>query len=514
MHSLGKRIQLFLIVFLIAFSLSIEIPTCYMYKKEVDKTTKIEFDSYLNLIAQDLNKKYELLLKTENVEAYKEDFLNAIITNFEKVYIDENRCKDFCTLLIKDHKVVVAPKHHKIELTESEINNLYSMKKGVVRTENSQADIFFNFNNTWEIITAYYVPLIYKYKKIREMRTFLLVITTSVLLIFIIISNIFFKNITNSIIKLKLFAEDVASENFNTNLSIKGKNELSILGKTLVTMRDNLKEKINTLVNSREQIKKEIAIREDTEKKLKKAYEELEEKNKDLEEILYIVSHDLRAPIVNIVGFSDLLKDSCTKMSNILKEKIKENKKEFNNIEEYINFIKSSSSHLSRLIDGLLNFMKTGKVSLNKEILDMNQIIKEIIKGATYKIKEKNIEVTIKKLPNCYGDRYYITQLFQNVLNNAIKFGRDGIQSKIEISGKLQNNYSIYTIKDNGIGIDNESQKKIFDLFYKGTNKNDDGLGVGLTIVNRIVKRHNGKIEINSKLNKGTEVIIYLPDKE
>jgi signal transduction histidine kinase len=258
----------------------------------------------------------------------------------------------------------------------------------------------------------------------------------------------------------------------------------------------------------------------ESEMQLKKTLKTLEAKNEELQSIVYVASHDLRSPIVNIQGFSGELAIACKKLretitADELSDEDKNNVLSLldTNIPEAMDFIKSGSDKIANLLDGLLVVSRVGSVSLDIENICMQEMIEHILKTFEYQIRDKDISVTVSSLPECNGDRNQINQVFSNLVDNAIKYFDPDRKGSIEISGKTENSMSTYCVSDNGIGIRPEYQGKIFELFHRLDPYHDaEGEGLGLTIVRRIIDRHNGNIRVDSKPGKGCEFHVTLPN--
>jgi signal transduction histidine kinase len=244
---------------------------------------------------------------------------------------------------------------------------------------------------------------------------------------------------------------------------------------------------------------------------------ELMKKNKELEQVLYATSHDLRSPLVNIQGFAKELQASLQDLTSII------NRKEFpdslwnkcepilsDDVPESLDFILSSASKMDGLLSGLLTLSRVGRQKLTIRNLNMDTILADVISIFEYRIKEKDITIVTSELPNCRGDEVQINQLFSNLVGNAVKFIDSKRKPVITISGKKDKDNAVYSVKDNGIGISSNHQDKIFNLFHQ-LDPHIPGTGIGLAIVKQILNKHNGKIKIDSHPGKGTCFEISLP---
>ena len=264
----------------------------------------------------------------------------------------------------------------------------------------------------------------------------------------------------------------------------------------------------------------DITDRKRHEEERERLLNELSIKNKELESIIYVTSHDLRSPLVNIAGFSTEVKRSIKDVENkiedldISSEDINAIKNIFNNdISNFFPFIDRSIEKMDALIKGLLKYSRIGIVELNKENVDINELIDNILKTLNYEIKSNNVVVKVDKLENCVCDRDLINQVFTNLISNSIKYLSAKKSGLIKIHSFNTNEKNItYIIEDNGIGIAPEHNKKIFHLFHR-LNPEDGkkGEGLGLSIVKKVVELHHGKIWVESSLNKGSKFYVQLP---
>ena len=255
---------------------------------------------------------------------------------------------------------------------------------------------------------------------------------------------------------------------------------------------------------------------------IQKIQEEIKDKNKELENYLYVASHDLRSPLVNIQGFSQRFKKQSDAMKNAidqctLEPETKQGLDKLTNedIPKTLNFILSNVTKMETLISGLLQISRTGRVVMTIKKVNMNQLIKTIIAGANFQITELSAKVIVEDLPECYGDENLINQLFANIISNALKYRDPNRQLVIEIDSHAQFNKVIYSIKDTGIGIETRHLEKIWDVFYRVDPGSEvPGDGIGLNVVKRIVEKHKGKIWVESEVGKGSVFYIELQKNE
>lgn len=239
--------------------------------------------------------------------------------------------------------------------------------------------------------------------------------------------------------------------------------------------------------------------------------------NKELENYIYVASHDLRSPLVNIQGFSQRLQKQTLELQRITeKSKLEENdqlgiaKIVSEDMPKSLNFVQTNVTKMDRLINGLLQVSRTGRMSINPKQVDMYALISSIIGNYNFQLTEINAEVKIDQLISCYGDENLINQLFSNLISNAIKYRSVERKFKLEISSESHYNKVIYSIHDNGIGIHQKYHEKMWDVFFRVDSTNDEGDGVGLSIVKSIVDKHNGKIWLESEEGLGSIFYIEL----
>lgn len=246
---------------------------------------------------------------------------------------------------------------------------------------------------------------------------------------------------------------------------------------------------------------------------------ELEHINKELETLVFIASHDLRSPLINVIGFSKMLE----KEINSLADKIKtgdfpENfKYEIENtltvkFASPLNYINASALKMDALINGLLKLSRSGRIPLNLREIDMNELMRNVIDSAAFQISNAGAELIADNLPPCAGDYNQVLQVMSNILDNALKYKAPERKSVIRIYGETDGNKSRYIIEDNGIGIEQKNLEKVFNLFTRvDSDSKVEGEGVGLALARRIIERQRGKIYAESELGKGSRFIIELP---
>ena len=247
-------------------------------------------------------------------------------------------------------------------------------------------------------------------------------------------------------------------------------------------------------------IDKDITARRETEEQIQKLNTELNQRvfelgtaNKELESFSYSVSHDLRAPLRHVDGFTRILKEEYSQ--GIPADGVK-----------YLDRILAAANHMGHLVDDLLSLARIGRQEMKREKADMGELVKQAIAGIPPEPVERDIEWRIEPLPELYCDPGLIRLVLTNLLSNAAKFTRKQPVAIIEVGSGSINNLPTIFVRDNGVGFDPRYADKLFGVFQRLHRQEDfEGTGVGLATVQRIVRRHGGEIWAQSKPGCGAE---------
>lgn len=289
-------------------------------------------------------------------------------------------------------------------------------------------------------------------------------------------------------------------------------------------------------------VRRSAAMRDQAEARLRDANANLEttvdertadlrEANDEIQRFAYIVSHDLRSPLVNIMGFTSELEEmgrdifrrigslthvaaggpqvAASDAGEIALEGPDEKLSE--DFSEALGFIKSSIAKMDRLISAILNLTREGRREFEPVRIDVRELMEAIAATVAHQASEANAEIRIGELPDVTSDRLALEQIFSNLIDNAVKYLRNSEAGKITVRGRTKLGYAIYEVADNGRGIDAKDHQRIFDLFRRAGTQDKPGQGIGLAHVRALVRRLGGTMSVSSELNQGSTFTITLP---
>lgn len=253
----------------------------------------------------------------------------------------------------------------------------------------------------------------------------------------------------------------------------------------------------------------------------KKREEELRELNTDLETFAYITSHDLRAPLVNLKGFAGemehdiatvhaFLKHATTSLSPTEREKIQQIFEQ--NFPESLKFIQQSVDKMDVLTNAVLDLSRIGRRDFLMEPADVHAIAMRCLDNLAYELSQKEVQVELDQLPIIVSDPLALEQVFGNLLDNAVKYLHSSRKGMITISSEILGREIVFSIRDNGRGIDELDRQKVFEIFRRARNAGDErGMGMGLPYVKATLRKLGGRIWFESQLNEGTVFCVCLP---
>lgn len=263
----------------------------------------------------------------------------------------------------------------------------------------------------------------------------------------------------------------------------------------------------------------DITTRKDAEIQREILLHELAEKNNELKSIVYISSHDLRSPIINVLGFAAQVTEGVADARSLLASQ----SLPFNvhqdidrvlgdEVPQALGFIKNSAEKMNALVGALLKLSRIGALTLTIVRVDAGNLVRRLINAMQYQLQKTDAEVIVESLPTCMADEIQLSQVFSNLVDNALKYTQPGRKPVIRISGRKEGKEVVYSVADNGIGISPAYHSKIFELFHRlNPDETVAGEGVGLTIVSNIVTRHHGKVWLESKPGEGSTFFFTIP---
>jgi len=266
-------------------------------------------------------------------------------------------------------------------------------------------------------------------------------------------------------------------------------------------------------------ITRDITGRKHAEERLEHYSRELAQSNEELKRFAYIVSHDLRAPLVNLKGFAAELRSALETVRaaiDPLLPHMTEQKRATvhtafrEDIPEALNFIDASVTRMDHFISALLKLSRLGRAELNLEPINMDALVRETLETLAHRIEERKINVTIGPLPEVIADRTSMEQIMTNILNNAVLYLDPSRPGRIEIGGERHDDFVTYRVSDNGRGIAPQDMDKVFAPFRRAGKPDVPGEGMGLAYVQTLVRRHDGRIWCESELGVGTTFIFTI----
>jgi light-regulated signal transduction histidine kinase (bacteriophytochrome) len=227
---------------------------------------------------------------------------------------------------------------------------------------------------------------------------------------------------------------------------------------------------------------------------------QLESLNRELESFSYSISHDLRAPLRGIVGFTTILEEDYGNKFDDEARRI-------------TSIIKNNTLRMGHLIDDLLTFSRMGRQDIVKTNITTSAMIHDVIEDIVPAEKKDRIEWMVHDVPDVKGDINAMRQVWINLVSNAVKYSGNREHPKIEIGSFSENNHTTFFVKDNGVGFDEKYKEKLFKVFQRLHGADEfEGTGVGLAIVEKIVGKHGGKVFAEGRVNEGATFYFELPN--
>ncbi len=235
---------------------------------------------------------------------------------------------------------------------------------------------------------------------------------------------------------------------------------------------------------------RDVTDRRQIEQKLREHAEELEHSNEEWERFAHVISHDLKEPIRMVNSYLQLLEERHGDQLD-------------GDAEEFVTYAVQGARRMSHLIDGLLAYSRLDRKSGEFEPVDASEIVDEVLDGLSLRVEETGAQIEVDDLPVVRGDAAQLGQVFQNLLENALKFSGDQAP-RVAIYTDREGEMARFHVEDDGVGIDPGHQERIFDIFQGSLEEDGGGRGIGLSVCKRIVERHGGDMGVESAPGEGS----------
>jgi len=327
------------------------------------------------------------------------------------------------------------------------------------------------------------------------------------------------QDIINAMLEEEVMERQVAQEALleaNANLEARVKERTNQLQEINATLEEEIMERQaaeDALQGSRDA----LLVHE---QQLEYYSEEVAATNTELKSFVNTIAHDFRSPMVNLMGFSGELGRSLTELKQIVHDfesflpkevQAKVNQLLEMDMPEAQSFISSAVTRLSRMVDALLKLSRLGRRDMCYETVDMSKLVNTIIQSFNHQITEQHIQVEVGTLPKITIDYLVMEQIIGNLVDNAIKYLDPSRQGKIQSSCTENDNEYVVSVKDNGRGIHETDCEKIFDIFQRCGNQDQQGEGMGLAYVRTLMRKLGGKVWCESELGVGTKISFTVP---
>jgi light-regulated signal transduction histidine kinase (bacteriophytochrome) len=322
-------------------------------------------------------------------------------------------------------------------------------------------------------------------------------------LVSMFILYIFYRLVTRHIIDIASFLERHDSRSFPPQLGLTRRprahpDELDQMVEAINAMSGDLYATNRELAGVNVELERDIAFRQTKEQEMEQMIEKLVEANAALDRFAYIASHDLKEPLRNITSFSQLLsKRYAGKLDP--------------EADEYIEFVVSAAQRMYDLINDLMTFSSITDKEAKFTLISSQTACEDALQNLRESIKENKAEISVGELPNLQGDAIQLTEVFQNLIGNAIKFYKQGETPRVKVTAQEDGDYWRFAVTDNGIGVAS-SKQDIFEIFRRlHTIGEYPGTGIGLAICKSVIQRHKGRIWYESGPGAGTTFFFILP---
>lgn len=306
-----------------------------------------------------------------------------------------------------------------------------------------------------------------------------------------VLSNILQRSISNPILDLADTAKVISvGKDYSVRAVKTGNDELGSLTDAFNDMLSQIQDQNQALNEFTQNLEQKVTDRT----------RQLESANKELEAFSYSISHDLRAPLRAIIGFTAILEeDHGANLSDDAKR--------------IMNVIKTNTLRMGHLIDDLLSFSRLARQDIKKTNIPTNKMVYEVIEEVIAENRNSKINWQVHEMPDIVGDISAMRQIWINLISNAVKYSAKKDEGQIEIGSEHRGGQTVFFVKDNGVGFDEKYKEKLFKVFQRLHSADEfEGTGVGLAIVEKIVSKHGGDVWAESALNKGAKFYFSLPN--
>jgi signal transduction histidine kinase len=248
---------------------------------------------------------------------------------------------------------------------------------------------------------------------------------------------------------------------------------------------------------------------------------DLQRANDEIQRFAYIVSHDLRSPLVNVLGFTAELEEAGRAVAALIQRLETEapdlvdaeaRRAVYEETPEAIGFIRTSTQKMDRLINAILRLSREGRRTIMRERLDMDHLVQGIVDSMRHRLDELGAELTVETpLPQIVSDRVATEQILSNLIENAVKYLKPGRPGRIRVRGHVEMGRAVFEVEDNGRGIDPKDHERVFDLFRRAGAQDQPGEGIGLAHVRALAYRLGGAVSCQSALNEGATFRLSVP---
>jgi len=328
----------------------------------------------------------------------------------------------------------------------------------------------------WAVVYA--IPLAVALAPVNLLTKGILLSTAALATLVGLLAFVMARRITGPIQQLTAAARTIGTGDVAQRIDVRTGDEVQTLGEEFNRMATALGEK---------------------EMQLTRRAEELQTANRELEAFSYSVSHDLRAPLRAMDGFTRIL--LAEEAGTLSPEGIR-----------YLGLVRENAGYMGHLVDGLLTFSRLGRQAVSRQAVSIDEVVGLALDELHAEQERRHVEVVKGDLPPCEGDPRLLRQVWVNLLSNAFKFTRNREEARIELGCEMADGVPVYFVKDNGIGFDMRYVDKLFGVFQRLHRQEDyEGTGVGLAIVQRIVHRHGGRVWAEGKEGQGAAFYFTLP---